>query len=172
LKKLGCKGGVSRLGFKEGSGMHDVVIDELERHFSGNATRGFYAHLDTCSECRSEVAAMDETALLLQELRTGLADAFPVPPGFYNKVSFRIVEQERRHAWGLFSPGVAFFRRVAFASLLVLAGLGSYLIMQENSPAATGMDAATVMAQHDPTVSHENGGDRDHMLVTLSNYHE
>jgi len=168
--------------------MHDVVIDELERHFSGNATRAFYAHLDGCSECRSEVSAMDETALLIRELRT-TADAPQIPLGFYNKVSFRIVEHERRHAWGLFSPGVAFFRRVAFASLLVLAGLGSYLIMQENSIGVTagttpgvtqgvtpgvtpGMDAATIMAQHDPSVSHEDGGDRDHMLVTLSNYHE
>ncbi len=161
--------------------MHDVVIDELERHFSGNATRAFYAHLDSCSECRSEVAAMDETALLLRELRTAEPDVPQVPLGFYNKVSFRIVEHERRHAWGLFSPGVAFFRRVAFASLLVLAGLGSYLVMQENSlspgllganQAGTKMDAAAIMAQHDPTVSHEDGGDRDHMLVTLANYHE
>jgi hypothetical protein len=120
---------------------------------------------------------MDETALLLRELYTEPADVPPVPLGFYNKVSFRIVEHERRHAWGLFSPGVAFFRRVAFASLLVLAGLGSYLVMQENSIVATsgngnGMDAATIMAQHDPTVSHEGGADRDHMLVTLTNYHE
>jgi hypothetical protein len=80
---------------------------------------------------------MDETALLLRELYTEPADVPPVPLGFYNKVSFRIVEHERRHAWGLFSPGVAFFRRVAFASLLVLAGLGSYLVMQENSIVAT-----------------------------------
>jgi len=152
--------------------MHDVVIDELERHFSGSATRAFYSHLDSCAECRSEVNAMDETALLLRELRTEPADAPEIPLGFYNKVSFRIVEDQRRQAWGLFSPGVAFFRRVAFASLLLLAGLGSYLVLQDNPFGDKHMDAATIMAQHDPTVSHEDGGDRDHMLVTLANYHE
>lgn len=161
--------------------MHDPVIDELERHFSGNATRAFYTHLDTCPECRAQVAAMDETAQMLRELRGDTAAA-EIPLGFYNKVSFRIVEDERRQAWGLFSPGVQFFRRVAFASLLVLAGIGSYLVLQENTFSVVGsapssspvrnIDAAAIISQHDPTVSHDDGADRDHMLVTLSNYHE
>jgi predicted anti-sigma-YlaC factor YlaD len=155
--------------------MHDIVVDELERHLSGKASRAFYDHLDVCRACRSEVSQMEELSRLLREIRASEAEnGFELAPqpsaGFYNRVSWRIVERQRKEAWGLFSPGAVFFRRVAFASLLLLAGLGSFLISREAS--FSGTDAAAIMAQHDPSTDHTESSDRDRMLVTLATYHE
>jgi hypothetical protein len=162
---------------KDDGVMHEIVVDELERHLSGNASRAFYDHLDLCEPCRTEIARMDELSALLRELRPADAgesdnsEAAPQPsPYFYNRLTWNIVENQRREAWGLFSPGTAFFRRVAFASLLLLAGLGSFLVSREAS--FSGTDAAAIMAQHDPGVSHTESSDRDRMLVTLATYHE
>ena len=159
--------------------MHDIVVDELEMHLSGggvykNASRAFYAHLDVCADCRAAVAGMDDLSVLLRELRVdpeNATDSLPQPSlGFYNRVRYRIVEDQQREAWGLFSPGAAFFRRVAFASLLLLAGLGSFLVTRESS--FGGADAASIMAQHDPVAVHSESSDRDRMLVTLATYRQ
>jgi hypothetical protein len=174
--------------------MHDIVVDELERHLSGggvykNASRAFYAHLDVCAGCRAEVAEMDDLSMLLRELRWDpdnaaenaeetagngagyKAQALPQPSlGFYNHIRYRILEKQQKEAWGLFSPEAAFFRRIAFASLLLLAGLGSFLVTRESS--FSGMDAAAIMAQHDPAAVHTEASDRDRMLVTLATWHQ
>jgi hypothetical protein len=161
--------------------MHDIVVDELETHLSGGgvykkASRAFYSHLDACADCRAEVAGMDELSSLLRELRWSPESApepaaLPQPSlGFYNRVRYRIVEKQQKEAWGLFSPGAAFFRRIAFASLLLLAGLGSFLVSRESS--FSGTDAASIMAQHDPVAAHSESSDRDRMLVTLATYRE
>jgi len=162
--------------------MHDIVVDELERHLTGggtrqSASRAFYAHLDVCAECRAEVAAMDHLSMLLREFRfdpenaASIEDTVPQPSlGFYNRVRYRIVEKQQKEAWGLFSPGAAFFRRIAFASLLLLAGLGSFLVSRESS--FSGTDAASIMAQHDPVADHSESSDRDRMLVTLATWRE
>jgi hypothetical protein len=160
--------------------LHDIVLDELETHLSGGgvakrASRAFYAHLETCEPCRSEVADLDGLSMLLRELRydsDASPDGLPLPGpslGFYNRVRYRIVADQQKEAWGVFAPGATFFRRVAFASLLLLAGLGSFLVSRESS--FRGADAATFMAQHDPVADHSQA-DRDRMLVTLANYHE
>ncbi len=172
--------------------MHDViVIDELERHLSGggeykNASRAFYAHLDACADCRAEVAGMEHLSMLMRELRfdpenavesaasnvmQDNPDGAAVPSlGFYSRVRGRILEKPQKEAWGLFAPGAAFFRRVAFASLLLLAGLGSFLVTRESSFGGT--DAASIMAQHDPVAAHSESADRDRMLVTLATYRQ
>ena len=58
--------------------------------------------------------------------------------------------------------------------LLLLAGLGRFLVSRESSfidPVnGGGRDAAAIMAQHDPTVAHSESSDRDRMLVTLATY--
>jgi hypothetical protein len=154
--------------------MHDAAFNELERHLSGNASSAFYAHLAVCEECRVEVGEMEGLSALFRELRTDL-EAAPQPRlGFYNRVAGQIIEHERKDFRGLFAPGAAFFRRVAFASLLILAGLGSYLVSHEASFAVTGggSDPATIMAQHDPNLDHPAGEDRDRLLLTLANYGE
>jgi anti-sigma factor RsiW len=156
--------------------MHDIVIDELETHLSGGgvmkrASRAFYEHLDACPPCRAEIAEMDSLSQLLREMRPA-EDSAAVPQpslGFYSRVRYRIVQDQRHEAWGLFAPGAVFFRRIAFASLLLLAGLGSFLVSRESS--FSGADAAAIMAQHDPAADH-SAADRDRLLVTLAAYHE
>ncbi|MGD1070916.1 MAG: hypothetical protein ABSB15_12305 [Bryobacteraceae bacterium] len=152
--------------------MHDILVDELERHLSGGASQAFYDHLNGCAECRDRVAEMDGISRLVGELKSGdLQMAVPEPSlGFYNRVAGRIVENQRKEAWGLFSPGAAFFRRVAFASLLLLAGLGSFLVTRESS--AGGADAAAIMAQRDVNSVHSESSDRDRILVTLATYRQ
>jgi predicted anti-sigma-YlaC factor YlaD len=158
--------------------LHDIVVDELERHLSGTASQAFHDHLDKCPGCRAEVAAMTEFSKLMQELKVA-PEAAPQPSlGFYNRVANRIVEDQRREAWGLFSPGAAFFRRIAFASLLLLAGLGSFLVTRESSYIAPAPEAisqpanATVIMQHDLSDDHAPSADRDRMFVTLATYRE
>jgi len=117
---------------------------------------------------------MEDVSLLIQGMRNdirSMAEPSPEPAlGFYNRVAGRIVDNQRSEAWGLFSPGALFFRRIAFASLLTLAALGSFLVTRESS--AGGADAAAIMAQHDVTSAHPESSDRDHLLVTLANYRE
>jgi len=158
--------------------LHSVVVDQLERHLSGTASRAFHDHLDECPGCRAEVAAMVEFSKLMQEFRVTPEAATQPPLGFYNRVANRIVEDQQREAWGLFSPGAAFFRRIAFASLLLLAGLGSFLVTRESSyisPAPARFTApadAAIIMQHDLSDDHAPSADRDRMFVTLATYRE
>jgi hypothetical protein len=148
--------------------MHDIVMNDLEKHFSGDAPKSFYEHLEGCAECLAEVSEMDELAIVMREMRTDPASAPEPPLGFYNRVVGGIVEHQRKDAWGLFSPGAAFFRRIAFASLLLLASLGSFLVTRESS--AGGADAAAIMAQQDSVGAHSETADRDRILMTLASY--
>jgi hypothetical protein len=103
---------------------------------------------------------------LFAELRS--PESVESAPFFYTRVASGIVKHQSTDYWGLLAPGAAFFRRVAFASLLVLAGLGSYLVMREGD--VSGTDAVTIMAQHDVTADHAASADRDLMLMTLASY--
>jgi hypothetical protein len=122
---------------------------------------------------------MESLSALFRELRSGIdtvAGSAPEPRlGFYNRVAGEIIDHQRKEAWGLFSPGAAFFRRVAFASLLLLAGLGSYLVSRESSftgEIAAGQDAPAVIGAADNGVPHSEAADRDRMLVALATYRE
>jgi len=159
--------------------MHDVVVNELEDYLAspagvgnapGNGSEAFRAHLASCQECRAEVDSMADVSALLSELKSGADVTVEPSPFFYTRVAAGIVEHQNTNHWGLLAPGAAFFRRVAFASLLLLAGLGSYLVMQQGDVAGT--DAATIMAQHDVTADHAASSDRDLILATLASYGE
>jgi len=103
--------------------MHKIVSDELERHLAGQTAPALLAHLEDCEPCRVEVAEMISVNAMIRQLGEGRGEA-PIPlPGFYAKVAAGIHQQQNARVWGLLSPGVSFFRRVAFASLLLLAGL-------------------------------------------------
>jgi anti-sigma factor RsiW len=151
--------------------MHEIVMEEFERHLNGKGSQAFHDHLDSCPGCRAEVAAMTGLSTLLREMHADSDEGAALPPlGFYNRLTDRIVEEQRKSFWGLFSPDAAFFRRVAFASLLLLAGMGSFLISRESSQGGT--DAAAIMAQHDVTSVHAESADRDRLLVTLATYRQ
>lgn len=149
--------------------MHDVVVNELEEYLTGMASPAVHAHLAACADCRTEV-----TSQLLAELKADPETAAAPSPYFYTRVAASIVEHQNTDHWGLLAPGAAFFRRVAFASLVVLACLGSYLVMREGDATVIdrGTDAAAVIAQHDVTADHAASSDRNLMLVTLASYGE
>ena len=153
--------------------MHDVVVNELEEHFAGTASPAFHAHLATCPPCRAEVESMAQVSQLLAELKSDSETAAVPSPFFYTRVAASIVEHQNTDHWGLLAPGAAFFRRVAFASLVVLACLGSYLVMHEGDTSRnSGTDAAAVIAEHDVTADHAASSDRNLMLVTFASYGE
>lgn len=147
---------------------HDIVMTEFERHLAGNASKAFYDHLAACPPCKTEVAAMTEVASLLPALAMASEESFEPRAGFYARVAGTINDQHSRQGWGLFSMGEVFFRRLAFASLMLLAVLGSYLVTRDSDYQAE--DAATIFAKHDPSAVHAAGEDRDHMLLTLASY--
>jgi predicted anti-sigma-YlaC factor YlaD len=147
--------------------MHDVVVNELEEHLAGNASPAFHGHLASCQACRAEVESIADVSSLLAELRAD-EDSPEASPFFYTRVKAGIIEHQNTNHWGLLAPGAAFFRRVAFASLVTLAVLGSYLALRQSD--VQGTDAATIMAQHDVTADHAASSDRNLMLVTLASY--
>jgi len=150
--------------------MHELVRDEIERHLSGKASAGFYSHLAVCPECRKEVDEMEDLSRILRDLTPALGEAPQPSLGFYSRVASEIRDQQRSPFTDLFSPGSAFFRRVAFASLLLLAGLGGLLIDSES--AGDGPDAAAIMAQYDSATSHAGAAEPERLLVTLADYHQ
>ncbi len=150
--------------------MHDIVAEQFDDHRNGRASQALYEHLAVCPDCVAELAELEQVTNALHEFRPD-TDSIPAPSlGFYNRVACRIREDEQSQSWSFFSPGIAFFRRVAFASLLLLAGLGSYLVTRE--AAEPEADAVSIMAQHDVLQSHPESSDRDNLLFALANYRE
>ena len=151
--------------------MHDVVRDELEQHLTGKASPAFDTHMKACKTCRDEVAEMEELARILRDFTTSATDVPAPSPGFYARVAGIINEQQPKSTWAnLFSPGHLFFRRVAFAAMLLVTLLGTVLITGEASD--DGADATSIMAQYDTSTSHAPAAERDSLLVTLAAYQE
>lgn len=152
--------------------MHDVVLNGLEEYLSGSARRDFQAHLDECTECRREVEEFSGISGLLTALHAEEAPA--VEPGFYFRVTQTIEAQKPAPSpWSLISIGAAFGRRVAFASLMMLALAGGLLISRESSigpEEAAQPGPIAIMASHDSHVDHPAGADRDRMMLTLATY--
>ena len=150
--------------------MHDEILNELEGYLSGEpVSRAFTRHLEDCSPCAHEVDEMEQISLSLRALRVD--DAAVVTPslGFYAKVARTIESEQRSPLWGLFAPDLQFFRKVAFASLMLLAVLGSYLVSQESDFAAASTEQAT-LTEHNSTVPHDSPADRQHIMVTLASF--
>jgi anti-sigma factor RsiW len=151
--------------------MHAAVLDRLEEYLAGMLTpaehRELEAHLDTCDSCREEVGSMQEFSECLATLRP--EETVDPSPGFYAGILNQVERQSAVPNFAsLFSWHFAFGRRLAFASLLMLAVLGSYLWMGENvSPAGPTPEA--VMAQQD-SPSFDSAPAQDNMLVTLTAY--
>ncbi|HEY7388251.1 MAG TPA: zf-HC2 domain-containing protein [Bryobacteraceae bacterium] len=151
--------------------MHAAVLDRLEQYLSGTLspadTREFEAHLNTCEACREEVHSMREVSECFTSLRPEQT-LYP-SSGFYAGIMQQVGRQTIRPTFtGLFSWRFAFGRRVAFASVAMLAILGSYLWVRESAyqPAPT---AETVMAQQE-SPAFDSGPAQDNMLVTLTTY--
>ncbi|HVP46464.1 MAG TPA: hypothetical protein VMT32_07770 [Bryobacteraceae bacterium] len=143
--------------------MHQVILDRLEEFISGSpSSREFTAHLESCEECRAEVQEMKELSGALSALRA--PEEFAPSPGFYTQVSRRVEAHRPRSLWRWVWLDPTFGRRVAFASLMTLAILGSYLITRETEYSAGPPRPEAVIAQQAPA------DNPDMILATLASY--
>lgn len=149
--------------------MHDEILNELEGYLSGEpVSRSFTQHLEVCPPCAAEVAEMEQLSLSFHTLRIEEAEALTPSLGFYAKVARTIEAEQKSPVWGLFAPDLQFFRKVAFASLMLLAVLGSYLVSRESDLASSLNAEQATLTEHNSTVPHESPADRQHILVTLA----
>jgi len=155
--------------------MHHVVQDGLEDLLAGTSDREslvrIEVHLKECATCRKEVELMKETSGLFSAFRS--PDP-PVPsPGFYARVNNLIEQQQPGSFWAAFLEPV-FGKRVALASLLLLAAFGTVLISSEMEEYAIGPSPETILAVEKDNPPYESGPamDRDQMLFTLVSHHQ
>jgi len=143
--------------------MHQVILVRLEEYLSGSPSpREFTAHLESCEECGAEVREMLELSGALRAIRD--PEPLAPPPGFYARVTQRIEAKRPRSFWSLFWLEPAFGKRVAFASLMTLAILGTYLVSHETEYSSGPSNPAAIMAQQ------STGENPDTMLATLASY--
>jgi anti-sigma factor RsiW len=151
--------------------MHVAVLDRLEEYLSGTLnpadTREFEAHLNSCGICREEVHNMREVAECFTSLRP---DPMLNPSsGFYAAIMERVGRESSRPTFtSFFSWQFAFGRRMAFASLTMLAILGSYLWVREAAYQPTPSPEAVMAQQESPAFDSRPA--QDNMLVTLTAY--
>ena len=153
--------------------MHQVIVDGLEDYLARTASvdvrQRLEAHLESCPACRTEVAEMSRISELMLSLRS--SEEFAPTPAFSAGVWNFIETQRPSPFWTtLFDP--AFFRRTAFACLMLLALLGSYLVTRESdyTYGSPGPETAIAIERNHPSYVDDPVQDRDMMLVTLASY--
>lgn len=151
--------------------MHAVVIQSLEEYLAGAlepaSHREIEAHLNVCASCREEIRSMQEVSQMFLTLRSD--EVVERSGSFFAGVIQKVEAQKPEPAYGgLFGLDLTFARRLAFASLLTLAVLGSYLVSREANYSA-GFSPEAVMAQQE-SPSFDSGPAQDNMLVTLTAY--
>ena len=153
--------------------MHQTIQDGLEDYLAGtvgSADRARVdAHLRDCAECRMEVEMMKEMSDLFSSFQS--PDP-PLPaPGFYARVSNLIEKQQPESLWSIFLEPV-FGRRLALASLLLLAMLGTVLVSRETEEYAFGPSPEMILAveKDAPLIEAGPAMDRDQMLFTLASH--
>jgi hypothetical protein len=151
--------------------MHDEILNELEEYLSSEpVSRSFTQHLEVCPPCAREVDEMEQISISLRSFRVNETAAIVPPLGFYAKVARTIESEQKSPVWGLFAPDLQFFRKVAFASLMVLAILGSYLVSRESDYASSIATEQATLTEHNVSIPHESPADRQHIMVTLAAY--
>jgi len=153
--------------------MHAVVIDSLEEYLSGElapaAQRAVEGHLAGCAACREEVKGMQEVSLLFGSLRS--EEAFEPAGRFTASVMQHVAEIKPEPTFaGLSNLDLAFGRRLMFASLVLLAVLGSFLAAREAQYSA-GPSPDAILAQQD-LPAFDSAPSQDNMLVTLTAYEQ
>ena len=149
--------------------MHQTIQDGLEDFLAGGPDPAdrirIEAHLRECAECRQEVELMMEMSGLFSSLRS--PDPPAPSPGFYARVTHLIEQQQPDSFWAAFLEPV-FGRRLALASLLVLATLGTLLMSRETEYAYGPSPEMILAAERDaPSMQSAPLLDRDQMLFTL-----
>jgi anti-sigma factor RsiW len=157
--------------------MHAVVMDSLEEYLSGTlepaVERSIEAHLSTCQTCREEVRSMQDVSQLFVSLRP--VEEVAPSAGFFAGVMQRVEAQRPAPSFaGLFALDFVFGRRLVFASLMMLAVLGTYLVTREvEFPAGPAPEAImAVQQQQQELPSFVSAPPEDNMLVTLTAYEQ
>jgi anti-sigma factor RsiW len=150
--------------------MHAVVKESLEEYLSGTlkpaAHRDIEAHLSICEPCRQELAGMQEISRLFGAMSP--EESLEPAPGFYARVMQEVGGRKAVPAFAsLFTADLAFARRLVFASLLMLAALGSYLVTRE-AEYPSGPSPDLVMAQQGS--QSEDAPAHAAMLATMTTY--
>jgi hypothetical protein len=169
--------------------MHQPIRESLEDYLKGSdIPEAFHAHLGECGECAAELGSIETQSQLLRLL----ASARDVEPraGFYARVMERI-EKQPASIWSAFLDR-KFGLRLALASAVLVALLGTYLVTSEPSgpefasaPAIVSTDLPSVtgagihqseLSQQAASIQPEDGPrqqqQRDAVLVDLASYHQ
>lgn len=148
--------------------MHQTIRNGLEDYLagtvSGDERNQIETHLTICQDCREQIETMRELSALFPALRSTEP---PIPsPGFYARVSMRIERENPSSFWAAFLEP-AFGKRIALASLLVLASLGTLLMSNETQYATAPTPEMILAAEQDaPSLDGRHFGG-DQMLFTL-----
>lgn len=150
--------------------MHGSTRDRLEELLAARGTakvgEAVSNHVSSCPECSSELEAMKIHSQMLQQLRA--PEEIEPAPGFYARVLQRIEQRAKHSIWFVFiySP---FGKRLVFASLLIAAALGSYVITEESREGH--LQAASMIAQgihEDALVEGNPAQQRDAVLANFA----
>lgn len=162
--------------------MHAVMMENLEEYLAGTLEpaqlRDIEAHLSTCGMCREEVRGMQELAGLFGTFRRDETEAWNITPGlntpglntarFSSKVMEQVAGRKPVPVFAsLFALNMAFGRRLVFASLLMLAVVGGYLVSHE-SQYPVGSSPEAILAQQNAPGFEANG--ENNMLGMLTAY--
>ena len=160
--------------------MHAVVMSSLEEYLSGTLEparqREIEAHLNTCPVCREEIHSMQDVSQLFISLRSpdclqSRSTPLEPSPGFFAGVMQEVGARRAAPFFAsFFALDFALGRRVAFASLLTLAIVGSYLVTRETEFPGGPSPEAVMAQQNSP--SFDSAPARDNMLVTLTAYEQ
>jgi anti-sigma factor RsiW len=141
--------------------MKENLEDHLEGMLAGERQRKFEDYLAKHPKMADELAEMEESSALFAVLRLDEEDetlAHPAP-GFYGRV-MREVEEERGEPFWMVFLEPFLIRRLAFASLMWLALLGSYIVVAQSSD-TTDPQVLTRILTQPPEYQVRLGGDLD-----------
>ena len=154
--------------------MDQFLKDNLETYLSGELHERqkaeWDAYLAAHPAAAQQVALHEETASMLRELRPP-EDNWSGAPGFYDRLMDGIEEQRRIPFWSVFLQP-PFGRRLAFASLMWLALLGSYFVtFTDPADSQSHVAEAILVERPSPVYEVRLGADlnanRSSMLATL-----
>jgi len=147
-------------------------MESLEEYLSGTlkpeTRRDIEAHLDHCESCREEVAGMQEVSQLFRVMIP--EETLEPAPGFYARVMQEVGGRQAAvpSFASMFGLDLAYGKRLVFASLLVLAVLGSYLVSRE-AEFPTGPSPEMVIAQQE-SPANQAAPAHEAMLATMTSY--
>lgn len=153
--------------------MHAVIFVKLEEYLGGRLEpaelRDIETHLSACGACREEIRGMQDVSQWLGALLADEAETWDIAPGFTAKVLEQVGRRKPVPAFAsFFALHLEFGRRSVFASLLMLAVVGGYLVSHESHYSAGPSPEAILAQQNSP--GFEAASAENNMLATLTAY--